>query len=464
MRIAWPARSVCRLLVGLAAAGVPRRAMSQEPLNPANRAAVAARCAAAERAGLWVRPGVCADRAGQTVTVFAEATGLGTNEPIEFFLISEESAHGYEALAVSFAAPSAVHDAFRHIGLPPGRPVNTARRCYWPKGERVLGDLFRAGQGSGVPLEHTIWNRRLDAPMPRSGLVFTGSFRLPEDHPRHPGAYAADVRGPHAIASNYNEPTTVLDVPRRAPQGSVYDSQFLNPAHRVEAGALLRIVFRPERNPDAPRVADLMLTAWPGTDGPADPPDTLAAALTDAAGVCLASGAVRRVLHAVAALREDDRDPFLSVCLHDATPLSAARSLALALTALEDADMLRLEPPPDGHLYPPAFLPDPAYRDRAQRFSQPWELVFAPDVPGATLVQIEELWDDDASLRPALRIHEHRLAGPDALPPALRTLGPGVPVILVFAPDRMAYGAVMHWIRPVLTEYPTVYIFAGPPA
>jgi hypothetical protein len=462
MRIDWPAWNVCRLFVVLALAGLSARASGQTPLDPTNRAAVARQCAAAERAGLWTRPGVVADSASQTVTVFAEATGIGTNDPIEFFLIAEESAHGYEAIAVSFAAPSAIHDALIVIGLPPGRPVNTQHRRYWPKGERVLGEVFRSEQDPGIPLEHTIWNRRSGAPMPRSGLVFTGSYRLSADHARHPGGYAADLRGPHAIASNYNEPTTVLDVPRRAPQGSVYDSQFLNPAHRFAAGALLRIVFRPERPADAPRVADLVLTAHPRATMFSDPPDALDAALFDAAGVCLASGDVRRVLHAVAALRDDGRDPFLTVRLHDATPVSAARRLAETLTALEDTDMLRLDPPPAGQLFPRAFLPDPAYRDRAQRFSQPWELVLARDDPGATLAQITEIWDDGNSLRPELRVDAHPLDGPDALAPALRQLGPGLPVILVYAPDWMAYGRVMRWIRPVLADYPTVYVFSEP--
>jgi hypothetical protein len=305
-----------------------------------------------------------------------------------------------------------------------------------------------------VRLERLIWNRRAGAPMPETGLVFAGSYRLPPDHKTHAGGYAADVRGPNAIASNYNEPSTVLDVPHQAPQGSVYNWQFLNPAHVFSTGELVRVVFRPERPPGDLRVADLALTLAAG-----DPRATLADTLS---GRLVSSGGMEDALTAVGDLRKAGRDPFVTVRCDDSLPLADAQRAAALLAALEDADGLRLDPPPDGELFIKAFLPDPAHRDRQKRYSQPWELILPapPATNAATLIEIQEVWSDDQSLRPELRVNERPARDPAELRRLLTEHGPGPPVILAYADASSTYGDVMRWIRPVLKDYPTVYVFA----
>ena len=50
---------------------------------------------------------------------------------------------------------------------------------------------------------------------------------------------AADVYGPNTIASTYNEPATLLDLPRQAAQGDVYSFQFPNPEYALPSNTLV---------------------------------------------------------------------------------------------------------------------------------------------------------------------------------------------------------------------------------
>ena len=48
------------------------------------------------------------------------------------------------------------------------------------------------------------------------------------------------------MISFFNDPETVLDVPRRAPQQEVYDRHYPNPDYLLPTGQLVTIVLEPE--------------------------------------------------------------------------------------------------------------------------------------------------------------------------------------------------------------------------
>ena len=62
---------------------------------------------------------------------------MAGNGLAEFFIIGEQSGHGYEAVAVSFASAADIVDGLVFIGMERGRPVDFEKLCLWPKGERV---------------------------------------------------------------------------------------------------------------------------------------------------------------------------------------------------------------------------------------------------------------------------------------------------------------------------------------
>ena len=213
---------------------------------------------------LLALPGVLADRKSRRVHVYAQATGVGPQDIVEFLLIAANSGHDYEALATVFAKPSDIHRALTFIGLQPGRPVNAEKLCFWPKGERVIATVAGLPPGSAYGpfgFDTLLLDKVTGEPWIENGLVFVGSEYV--DSPDNPAesVYAADIFGPNSIVSTYNEPTTVLDVPRQAPQSVVYGRQKLNSECLPPENVLLEIIVEPEKKDGKKRVVDLELAA-----------------------------------------------------------------------------------------------------------------------------------------------------------------------------------------------------------
>ena len=239
------------LLLGLAAALAAGCAIAQTNPPPSPREtnkrlvmAWNARDLALARTNqdLFVRPGLVADRAARSVRVYGESVRLNPGDPVEFALIAETSGKDYEAQAVSFALPSAVHEALEFIGLKPGAPVDATALRFWPRGERVKVTIeVLATNGAATALgraESTVVDTRTGKPLPEAGFVFCGSrwTTATEDAGSSTDrVYAADVFSPNSIISVYNERNSVLDVPRRAAQGEVYTFQVPNPERRLPA-------------------------------------------------------------------------------------------------------------------------------------------------------------------------------------------------------------------------------------
>ncbi len=410
---------------------------------------------AQDAAAVKTWPGVKADRAAREVRIEARATGIRNKVPTEFFLIYRDSGHGYEAIAVTDAKPSDIHQALEFIGLQPGRPVDPAAFRFHPRGPRV--DLWFETQEKDGPrrirVEDTIMDRRTTKGLPPEGFVFTGSVRVPRQDDPTKTDYAADVYEPNSIVSAYNLRGTVLDIPREGSQGALYDFQFVNDQSLFATNAPLTVIARP-----APEVREVEVEVSL-VRAPADQPDAVEAVLSGPVVKPEAALKGADLTAALDVLQKDGRLVFLTLCIARGTPLNALGGAVAWMDPLIKKGFA-LEPPPPGELYYKAFAPNPKWRDRANRPGQPWELRLreTDGKVSGTLVKVEE--DRDLLTQKIVyKTQEFPVATPEALRAALDQHGPGLRVMLISAPATMTYGVLADFVRPALTTHSTVYIF-----
>ena len=416
-----------------------------------NRAAVEAEFAARQtrysgNADALVRPGLLALRGedGPRVEISAEATSIAKDAIVEFLLIGEGSGHDYEALFVSLATAKDIDAALKFLGMTPGRNAYAHPMDFWPKGERVQVTLKGGDGGADIPLENLVFDRRdgraPGATLPATGFVYCGSRPAAPDPSRaEKDSLAADYDGPCSILSVYNEPTTLLDVPLKASQNEVYESFLANPAPGVKAGDLVTLVLTPEARGEGegPRVTNHTLSIENADD----------------------VSAVLKKLSSMA----DRFDPFVTLDWGDTVTLGEAERLARQLEKAEEENGIRIEAPREGQPYYRAFLPDPAWRDRAKRPTQPLELRFSKDSAGAlcaTLISITEIWPEDGtSLTPELKTKDMAVPSAKALPQLVAETGNEIAALLVFGPASLTLGEALPYVRAVQKERPNVYFF-----
>ncbi|MFO7534647.1 MAG: hypothetical protein R6X19_03020 [Kiritimatiellia bacterium] len=450
-------------------AGTAAGQQNELPGRQTNLAFVAAslerdQAAASNAPHLFVRRGLLADRNAKSVRLWAEATGIQDKET-EFFLISEASGHDYEALAVAFAKPGDVRDALVFIGIPPGEPVDYGACRFWPKGERVLMTFHWSPPSIGgepvvpqaVAAEKLIINRATKAPLPAVGFVFTASRRVPEPQDPKRLALAADLFDPHSIASDYNDPDTILDVPRQAHKNAVYGWQFPNPDYRFAKGRLVEVRLQPERTDGSRRVRALTLKAAPG-DGSNAPPRFSLAGLKSPA--LLETRDAGELLAAFQSCTNRQEDPFVSFLPDPALSLEQLRLTCAFLEMAENQGAVRLDPPPPGQLYFRAFLPEEKFRNRDNWVVKPWELELALTPAGATgtVTTIVEKWNP-ADSEPTLDIGTHPAPTPEALQAFLAAQKRETPVLIIHAPKNLTYGVLSRFAQAALPTHPTVWVF-----
>lgn len=400
-----------------------------------------------------VRPGLMADRKRKQVTLKATATGLEGTGPVEFFLIGPGSSKGYEAVAVSFAVPSDVVAGLEFIGLKAGRPVDYGRMRFWPKGERVRMTFQWEEPGP----DGTVSRRSARAEemlalrsghaMPLTGLTFVGGQWLPPDKEGGPKRFYGDLGDPGSIASNYNDATTVLDLPVQARQGEVYQSRIINPANRLAPGQLLEITLEPD-SPGMTRVTDVTLTVAGGKE-------LAGLKFTARAGTQLLADAATPAAFVEAMTKlVADKEPFVTVEPTAELPLTAVRQLYVFLQALQGEQGLRLEPPSAGHLFHEAFTPDEAMRDFRKRFWQPHEVRLSPD--GNILLRDFEERPGTAN---APTPKDNPVGGAMELKKMLADRADQRRPIAVYAPGTLTYGELMKVLAPALPEGSVVWVF-----
>ena len=392
----------------------------------------------------FVARGVLADREARTVRLDAFATGIRPGAIAEFLLITLNSGHEYESVFQTFALAADIARAFEFLGVPPGLPADFAAYRFWPRGERFEVDAEVDG-APAVPAERFLMEASTQKPREPAGFLWIGGGWTEGGV-----SNTVDFSGPGSILPSYNEPVTLFDVPRRAPQNDVYQSCLSG--ENVPRRAILPAVltFRPEPRPaDAPlRVRPVALRLSPGgfsIDG-ADPVPPAEA------------------LKALRAFRTDRaQDAYVSFSWDDAAPLADLRAVAQLLRMVDTEETgIRVDAPPEGFPYYQALLPRDEWRDRAARYSQPCELRLARGEDGAvaaTLVAIGEIWKDDAH-KPDLDVKEFPVAGADDFRAKLAEKAPaGMKALLVFAPGALPYGELRPYLDAVRATHPLVQIF-----
>lgn len=427
------------------------------------------------REDVLVLPGLVADRKAREVRVWARATGLKAGEAVEFWLIPADSGKDYEALAVSLAKPSDIHQAMEFLGLRPGLPVNRNAARLWPSGERVLVS-FRWGEDQEARAEELITDTRTGQPLPLTGLVFVGSFTAEQENAegKKERVYAADVAPPRSIASVYNEPTTVFDVPMQWFQGDVYSFLQASAQPGLTRGTELTVSIRPERKADdPPRILGLRLDVRPPANFTAAGTardlllsvqtlgvDERQATAARDAGWTPKDADLATLLGAMVKITQAQRDPFVKVQMDPSLPIGMVRQVYAVLRAVEGPSGLRLDAPLQGELSPEAFFPDEMWRDRKMRVRTPMELHFAADAP-PTLIDVTEDWE--APQPPVFVEKKHAVPKPGDLAGLVRQIDPeGRRALFVFAPASLTYGSLREYLGPVTASNSWVYVFLPP--
>ena len=392
----------------------------------------------------YVARGVLADREARTVRVDAFATGVRPGAIAEFLLITANSGHEYEAVFQTFAFAADVARAFEFLGLPPGRPADFSAYRFWPRGERVEVEAEVDG-APAVPAESFLMEASTQKPREPAGFLWIGG-----EWTAGAVSNSVDFSGPGSILPSYNEPVTLFDVPRRAPQNEVYQSCLAGENAPKRAILPTVLTFRPEARPEgAPlRVRPVALRLSPGgfsVDG-ADPVPPAEA------------------LKLLRSFRADlAQDAYVSFSWDDASPFADLRAVAQLLRMVDTEETgIRVDAPPEGFPYYQAFLPRDEWRDRAARFSQPCELRLAKGEDGAvsaTLVAIGEIWKDD-EIKPDLDVKEFPVSDAADFRAKLAEKGPaGMKALLVFVPGAATYGDLRPYLDAVRATHPLVQIF-----
>jgi hypothetical protein len=413
-----------------------------------------------------VKPGLLADRSNRIVRVEAESFRLSAGSPVEFPLITLGSGKDYEALAVSFASALDIREALMFIGLNPGQGVDASALRFWPRGDRVkLTFHYSESSASNtvprqVPAERLILDTRNSKTLPESGFTFTGSEWLPALEPATGKVYAADAFSPGAIASVYNDSSTVLDIPRRASQSEVYTYQVPNPSLMLPSNQLIEVTFEPYYRDALPHVLDLSLRLAPA--GVSTTGAETAFMLMDSQKAALNTNcSFNGFLSALEALTGKDRELHVTLLPDETLPLAALQKSAQLIAKLDCEQGIRIAPPPAGHPYYRAFLPDERFRLREKRMAEASEILLRPASGTTTgeVVWIAMEWKDGSDT-PVF--HETRvpLASPAALAAALAARDEPPRVMLVFTPGTTAYGAIRGYLEPLLRQNMILYVFA----
>jgi len=390
----------------------------------------------ADEARYLVARGVVADKHTRTVTLDAFTTGVTPNDIAEFFLITENSGHDYEALFMTFATSDAICQAIEFIGVPRGRGVNYDALTFWPKGER-LHATAAVGDAAPVPLETFVTFSETGSVLQPNGFVYVGDRRNDD------GMFIGDEYGPGSVISSYNEPITVLDVPRKAEQAEVYEKYRVSTNVVSQVDVWTKIVLVPEKRPEESpmRVRDVTVMFSPE-------------------GVSLNGDEVAPFTTALAsfqALIASQHDVYITLRWADALSLSQISEFSRVLALLDVDTGIRVEPPESGDPYYQAFMPQEGWRERKNRFSQPCELRFDADGV-ATVVAIEEQWLDDA-IKPELSIEEIPAVTAETLLGVIQEKKADLPVLLIFAPGSLTVGQLRPYIRAVIETHPNIHVF-----
>jgi hypothetical protein len=384
----------------------------------------------------------------------ARATGVDDSTPLEFILITPESGHDYESIAVSRMSAEDILQGLRALEAVPGHPANPHTLQFWPKGEWLDIEISfdRDGETVTVPAGDLVQNTASGTTLGQEDWTFCGSAVM-SDKSGKPGL-AADVREPGSIMSVYNEPDTLIDRSGRAPKGVVYGSLIVNTNLQLLENQELTVSIRRKSATNTFQALDVSVEARIENDklsyrvkAPGLPPSDLDGDL-DALVACLKE------------IRTRYPNINLSTAPDSELSLAQVQSLYEHMMALDADHGHRFNAPAPPHFFFQSFFPDPAFRDPAVRPSQPWEMHIerTPEGPNLTLLRYA-VKERDPQGEPTLEEERIKVTGPEDLQEQLKLGRYDLPVLLVFAPASLPYGDLIDLLAPVRKSYDTFYFY-----
>jgi hypothetical protein len=395
--------------------------------------------------------GVAADAKKREVRLLVEAVGHDPDLTMEFLIIGPRSNRAYESVTVSVAAPSDIVRAMEWIGVPKGQGVDGRLFRFWPFGERVSATIRYVSEApqKARPLQSLIKDVREETPLyGEGGLVFTGGSWVD-------GVCEADTGQPSSVIALFNEPDTLFDVPFLASKGAAYGRSVL--AEKMNYGDVMEVVLKPMALPEGVlRAKRLYLTAQPSET------NDIMIVCADQKGEVLKKGTLTEVLTWMKTLSERGHDLFVTLTMSDELTLMQAANVTRVFVLL-DGKGLKLYGRSKEGVYPRAFLPQDAWREREGRTPQPFEVYLLGDTK--KLTYIEEDWSGE-SLDPKLTPKDYPFSEVSELPALVKRVGDKdskkVQLLFVFAPRNEPLKKIMPTVRVLSERLPLVYIFGEP--
>lgn len=371
--------------------------------------------------------GVVADVAARAVRFLAEATGTGAGETVEFFAIGPLSDRAYESLLVTVASPTAIAAAFDKVGLPRGMGANPLQARLWPYGEKVaiavkpLGVARDTDAGTGLALLVKDVRAKEEGDSLSAPAVWTAGIRDGCDVP------VAATNMPCAVFALYNHAPSLLQLDGLFDQTSTYGRYVA--ATTQKAGELFEVTATWDGKPHVKDV-ELKLSA---------------------------SNAAAQI----AALQESAKSLDVHVRLAFDTSVTVARAATYAdAFASLDGKGLKMNGQAEGQFFFRAFLPDPAWRERAGRIFQPFEVHVAAD-GSRTFVFCEEDWSGEG-IDPVLKPKTTPFKAWDELPGLIAKTGEQgakINVLFLFAPKSTLVVDLTPILKATSTRINTFYVF-----
>ena len=367
--------------------------------------------------------GVVVDVATRTVRILAEATGIGPDDVLEFFAIGPLSDRAYESAFVTVASPAVIAEACAQIGLPRGVAPDPLLARMWPAGEKVSLSAVVVAGGARKSFEELLSDQQeqTEGRILNQPLAYTGGARDAA------GGVIAATNIPCAVFALYNHGPSLFQLNGAFDQSSAYGRFRLR--EKFAAGTLLELVVR-----------------WDGRLTVKNRCVELTA--TNAAEV-------------LASLRDDAKkfEVFAQVAYGSDVTVAKAAELGEALS-LVDGSGVKMNGAAEGEFFYRAFLPDLAWRQRAGRLFQPFEIHLAADGT-RSFVFVEEDWSGeglDPILKPRATPFKEWREVP-ALIAQTGEQGAKVSVAFVFAPKTMSVAAIRPIVRTLMPRINTFYVF-----
>lgn len=412
---------------------------------------------------LIVERGICVDTEKKEIILDAVATEITENGICEFAVISLNSGHDYEALFKVYATPTRICKAIEALGTKRGRPVDYSTLTFWSKGEHYTASVKY--NGVERPITDYIFNAIDKKIMDPITFIYLGSKWKNEADGTE--TFAGDSEGPGSIISMYNEPLSVFDIPRNAPQGQVYEKTLVSKNVIGKEGEKVEIILRPEVRPETAPTRN----------------NEISVALTKA-GISINGAAAISPVDFIKYLTEKKQlkqDTYVQLAYAADVSLTDIASFATLINQLELKEQLKVESPTN-QLYYKAFLPQDAWLKRSDRLAQPLEFYISKTEDKITkkLIAVKEIWPDNSeSINPTLEPKEYELTNETKLaelvteaeawkrdisaddPAFKKYMQSGQAPLLVFAPINLSFAELQLELSQFPKTHQNIFIFIG---